>query len=635
MSRPALSIPTRIFLGFALLCVMLVGLGVASLTEHDAAARSLRRLHEGYLPLALTIGEARANQAVFVTLLDDLLDEPDGSLERDWLGIALRVRPATIRRALHGADRIHELAETTEEREAALRMVDALHYVDARFAFSSQAIGRVLEALRQGSPTVAARELNIARVAEVEAQRKLRELHHVLESRSADIARSAAEREARMAVALSVVTFIGLLIGLGITWLSHRLLAPLPRLQARVAAVAGGEFSNPISATRDDEFGRLTLEFEAMVEALAARDKNLRVAAERMERLQRMQEQIVAGLRAAVVVIDGSLRIRVANPAAMRLFALDDDAIGRTIEETGLCASISALPELLREARADGDVATRTGTALPDGRRIDLRASPFGQLESSAAGSVLLVVDDVTEELATKARLLSTERLAAIGRMAAHVTHEVRNPLSSIALNVEMLADELPHDSTEALALLRAIHREIDRLTDLTEEYLHLARVPDPRLDSTDLHELVTDLVSFVRPEFELAGITINTSTEGELTPLEFDESQLRQALLNLMRNAREAMPNGGLVSITLAGSVDASEIRIADEGVGIPEEMRARVFDAFVSTKTQGTGLGLPLTQQIIAAHGGTIRCDAQEGGGTVFTIRLPTALASDKPNP
>lgn len=631
MKRGSPSIPTRIFLGFAVLCLLLVGLGVASLVEHDRTALSLRRLHEGYLPLALTVGESKANQAVFVTLLDDLLDEPSGSLERDWLGIARRVRPATIRRALHGADRIVELAETREEHEAALRMIETLHYVDGRFTLSNQAIDRVLEAMRRGDPITAARELSTARVLEVDAQRKLRELHLVLEARSADIARSASEREARMAVVLSIATLLGLLLGLGVTYLSYRLLSPLPRLQARVGAVAGGEFSNPLEATSDDELGRLTEEFERMVQAIATRDKNLREAAERMERLQRMQEQIVAGLRAAVLVIDGELHLRAANPVAMKLFGLGEESIGKTLDELGL-ASIPELSSVLDEARR-GETTSRAAVSLDEGRRVDLRASPFGQLESARGGSVLLVIDDVTEELATKARLLSTERLAAIGRLAAHVTHEVRNPLSSIALNVEMLGDELPSDSGEARVLLRAIHREIDRLTALTEEYLRLARVPDPRRDASDLVELVDDLVRFVRPEFERAGITLASRVVGDVPEIPFDDAQLRQALLNLLRNAREAMPEGGHAAVDLVGETDAVEIRVADEGVGMSDELRAKVFDAFVSTKAQGTGLGLPLTQQIVAAHGGTIRCQANGARGTVFVIRLPRHVVSDKP--
>lgn len=626
------SIPTRIFLGFAMLSFAFVGLGVLSLLQHDATARSLRRLHEGYLPLALTIGEAKANEAVFVALLGNLLEESSTSLERDWLGIARRVRPATIRRALHGARRVERLAETPDERRTASGIVASLELVQQRFETSNTVIDSVLLLLRRGDEAAAARELAHARTLEVESQRRLRELHLQLEELSATVAREASEQEARAAAFFGAVSLAGLLLGLIVTWMSYRLLAPLPLLQARVGAVARGEFSNPLEPVRDDELGRLTAEFERMVEALAARDLNLREAAESMRRLTAMQEQIVAGLRSAVFVIDGNDRLRAANPVAMRLFGLDAGAMGRGVEESGLAVAIPGLPELIAQVREGAQVAHRTALEAPDGKRLDLRASPFGELEASARGAVLLVVDDVTDELATKARLLSSERLAAIGRMAAHVTHEVRNPLSSIALNVEMLGDELDASSAEARELITAVHREIDRLTAITEEYLRLARVPEPRLEPSDLGDLVDGLVRFVRAESERAGVRVVAEIPEGLPLVLYDESQLRQALLNLLRNAREAMPDGGDVKVTLRKDDGFVELRVADQGIGLAEELRTRIFDPFFSTKTQGTGLGLPLTQQIVSAHGGTIRCEANEGRGTVFVIRLPVSTASDK---
>lgn len=626
------SIPTRIFLGFAMLGVAFVGLGVLSLLQHDATSRSLRRLHEGYLPLALTIGEAKANEAVFVALLGNLLEESSTSLERDWLGIARRVRPATIRRALHGAHRVERLAESPEERRDAQQIIASLERVQQRFETANSSIDRVLTSLRRGDPTAAGRELAFARTLEVDAQRRLRELHLELEERSATVAREASEQEARAAAFFGAITLAGLLLGLLVTWMSYRLLAPLPLLQARVGAVARGEFSNPLAPVGDDELGRLTIEFERMVEALAARDLHLREAAESMRRLTAMQEQIVAGLRSAVLVVDGNDRLRVANPVAMRLLGLGEEAIGRDVESSGLSASIPGVADVIAEVRADAKVAHRTALEAPRGKRLDLRASPFGELEASAKGAVLLVVDDVTDELATKARLLSSERLAAIGRMAAHVTHEVRNPLSSIALNVEMLADELDAGSSEARELIAAVHREIDRLTAITEEYLRLARVPEPRLEPSDLGELIEGLVRFVRAEAERHGVRVVAEIPADLPLVAYDESQLRQALLNLLRNAREAMPDGGEVRVTLGHDDGFVELRVADEGIGLAEELRTRIFDPFFSTKTQGTGLGLPLTQQIVSAHGGTIRCEPNGARGTVFVLRLPVVAASDK---
>ena len=230
---------------------------------------------------------------------------------------------------------------------------------------------------------------------------------------------------------------------------------------------------------------------------------------------------------------------------------------------------------------------------------------------------------------------LESERLAAIGKMAAHVTHEIRNPLSSIGLNVELLEEELAEgvDKDEAKVLLSAIRREVERLEQLSEEYLRVARLPSPRMEADDVAQAVRDVASFSRKEMERAGCTIATHVEGDaegrVPPALFDEAQLRQALLNLLRNAREAMPEGGTIDVTVRAEGMSVAIRIDDRGAGIPEEIRAQVFDPFFSTKGEGTGLGLAITRQIVEAHGGSLTCEQREGGGTSFRIALPIAPA------
>jgi signal transduction histidine kinase len=218
--------------------------------------------------------------------------------------------------------------------------------------------------------------------------------------------------------------------------------------------------------------------------------------------------------------------------------------------------------------------------------------------------------------------------------MAAHVTHEIRNPLSSIGLNIELLEEELLKaqagaPSSEARGLLEAITREVQRLEHLSEEYLRVARLPSPRMEADDVATAVRDVVSFSRPEMDRSGCTVKLAVAAALPPALFDESQLRQALLNLLRNAREAMPDGGTIDVEIAAEGMSVVIDVADRGGGIPEDIRARVFDPFFSTKGEGTGLGLAITRQIVEAHGGSVTCDPRDGGGTRFRIALPIAPA------
>jgi signal transduction histidine kinase len=226
---------------------------------------------------------------------------------------------------------------------------------------------------------------------------------------------------------------------------------------------------------------------------------------------------------------------------------------------------------------------------------------------------------------------LSNERLAAIGKMAAHVTHEIRNPLSAMGLNIEMLEEELSQSEgaqrSEVKNLLTAIQREVQRLEHLSEEYLRVARLPQPRMEAEDVAAVVGEVVVFARPEIELARCTVALTVDPSLPPALFDEAQLRQALLNLLRNAREAMPDGGRIDVRVAAEGMSVVIEVADRGGGIPEPIRARVFDPFFSTKGEGTGLGLAITRHIVESHGGSVTCEPREGGGTRFRIALPIA--------
>ena len=222
---------------------------------------------------------------------------------------------------------------------------------------------------------------------------------------------------------------------------------------------------------------------------------------------------------------------------------------------------------------------------------------------------------------------LSNERLAAIGKMAAHVTHEIRNPLSSIGLNVELLEEESL--SPDAKNLLTAISREVGRLEQLSEEYLRVARLPSPRMEAEDVAALVRDVAAFTKKEMERAGCEVKVTVGDKVPPALFDEAQLRQALLNLLRNAREAMPKGGEIDVTVRAEGMSVVVLVDDRGSGISEEVRARIFDPFFSTKGEGTGLGLAITRQIVEAHGGTISCIDRDGGGTSFRIALPIAPA------
>ncbi len=227
-------------------------------------------------------------------------------------------------------------------------------------------------------------------------------------------------------------------------------------------------------------------------------------------------------------------------------------------------------------------------------------------------------------------QLIQAEKLAAVGKMATKVAHEIRNPLGSISLNLELLEDDLraprPESSAEGQCLIEAIQKQVEALNALVEEYLRFARLPPPKVEEVKLDDLLRDLLGFLREETEGRGIAVELDTGSGLPIVEADPRLLRQALLNLVRNACEAMPKGGALSVLAHESSDGLEIAVTDTGAGIAPEHLGRVFEPFFTTKADGTGLGLAIARQIAEAHGGDISCESAPGAGTTFTLRLPS---------
>ena len=242
------------------------------------------------------------------------------------------------------------------------------------------------------------------------------------------------------------------------------------------------------------------------------------------------------------------------------------------------------------------------------------------------------------------------ERLAAVGKMAAMIVHEVRNPLSAIGLNTELLEEELTllGDSEEARELCRAITTEVDRLTAITEQYLQVARLPKPQLQPEQLNNLVRSIAEFQREDMALRGVALTLELAEELPLVQIDETQMRQAVLNLLRNSTDATVEVGGGRVTLRSrvrhgapdgdrsadrSTDRSggdartwvELCVSDEGPGIADDLASKLFEPFFSTKDGGTGLGLALTHQIIREHGGDIRLSSAPGSGATFIVSLP----------
>ncbi len=224
--------------------------------------------------------------------------------------------------------------------------------------------------------------------------------------------------------------------------------------------------------------------------------------------------------------------------------------------------------------------------------------------------------------------LVQAERLAAIGKMAAQVAHEIRNPLNAIALNVELIeAEGEAGSSAEVAPMLSAVKREVERLTEVTDDYLRFARLPSPRRESIDVVMVASDLVGFQAEEARRRGVTV--SLEGpESAGASADPDQLRQALLNLLRNAVEAAGEGGHVSVDVSEAEGRARLTVSDDGPGVPAEAAERIFEPFYSSKDDGTGLGLAIARRVAEAHGGTLSLEPLPAGhpGARFVLEIPS---------
>lgn len=269
------------------------------------------------------------------------------------------------------------------------------------------------------------------------------------------------------------------------------------------------------------------------------------------------------------------------------------------------------------------------------------RVSPSGSDREDEVSQLAREFDHMAEALEERERrLLRGERLAAAGQLAAQITHEIRNPLSSVALNAELLEDELEGASPESRELLAKISKEVDRLTAVTEDYLSFARRPKPHRVPFDLHEELHDLLDFMGQELEMAGIEVEPRLPPDPVWVLGDANQLRQVFMNLVRNAQEAVleerglerrpresPRIPRIEVEMRCKDDQVVVVVRDNGPGIPVSPAEvdRIFEAFYTSKAQGTGLGLPTVQQIVLDHEGVVRVAETGPSGTAFEVTLP----------
>ena len=241
----------------------------------------------------------------------------------------------------------------------------------------------------------------------------------------------------------------------------------------------------------------------------------------------------------------------------------------------------------------------------------------------------LIHVEDISERRSREARLRRAESLASLTTLAAGVAHEIKNPLGSIGIHIQLIQkalknrDELDPDSIESF--IDIINEEVERLNKIVVNFLFAVRPMDTQLEDGDLNEVVGEILSFVGVELSENEIELVESLADDLPRIQLDEKYLKQAILNLIKNAISAMPEGGTLSVETSQSGDEVELSISDTGEGIAPEIQDKIFEPYFTTKDYGSGIGLTIVYKVVKEHYGDISVSSQEGKGTRFTIAFP----------
>lgn len=492
-----------------------------------------------------------------------------------------------------------------------------------------------------------------------------------------------------------VVAAVGLVFGAFYAWSFARAFTrPIGRLAHAADMIARGDLDQEVALESRDEIGRLAVSFNRMARSLKEYMGNLRRAnieiearAETIQKLMSYTEDILANIPAGVITVDLDGKVTVANAAARRLLdgaresaksaacpagsiscggaaagsdadascgceagsARDENAggpqaqapSGRPCEVTDIIgmnyrealAAAPAIVALIDDALAQGRTKRGCETTMPvRGASVALVASSSVLLDRNEMPiGVAVTFEDVTELRDLQRQVHEAAKLAAVGELSAGLAHEVRNPLGAIKACSQFLEDRVPEDES-LRRFTRILVREVDRLDQLVERLLGFARPKESDMQYVDIHEVLDRMVSLVSLKAKQARVEIVRRYQPDLPRVFADPEKLQQAFLNIMLNAIDAMPHGGILAVATAAcggheGTAGSKVRIdfRDTGVGIPADQLDKVFTPFFTTREGGTGLGLAIARRVVSEHGGEITVESRPGVGSAFSVFLP----------
>ena len=438
-------------------------------------------------------------------------------------------------------------------------------------------------------------------------------------------------------------------------------LAPLRDITAQLDRISSGQFDLPAADgtsapgwASGDELGLVSRKISQV-------GQQLRGVHEIFSTMRENMNSVMAGLEDGLLLFTRDARAVMVSPAAEKfLGAPAGEFLGRRVTDIfppghPLRDALRIESDELSEITAEADLETSEGP-----RRVHASVQAI-QEDGERMGALVTLRDlDSLESIDTQLRV--SERLAALGNITAGVAHEVKNPLNSMRLWLENLKESLSFDGnnsaarqavqdsdneeidrraakqavqnldneidrTAAWQAVQVLDKEIDRLDQVVKRFLDFTRPMDVRLEATQLADLLKEVLEIARPQLLKSNIALATLLPIDVPEVYVDRALLKQAVLNLVLNAAEAMPNGGQLRLVLSRRGEMAEITVGDTGKGIPPENQQKIFQLFFTTRPGGSGIGLASTFRIVQLHNGSINFTSEVGRGTTFRIELPLA--------
>ncbi len=370
--------------------------------------------------------------------------------------------------------------------------------------------------------------------------------------------------------------------------------------------------------------------------------QRMRSVEEVFSALKENLDQILGNLQDGILLFTGDSRAVLVSEAAARYLQLDrDHVLGKHAHD--LFDRSTLLGETLGQAFDAGIALIQEEIPTETGRRIQVSVDFIHDDATQQGLGALVTLHDLESVEEIESELEVSRRMAAIGRLTSGVGHEVKNPINAIVVHLELLKNKLGDAGASAARHLEVIEAEIHRLDRVVQTLADFSRPVELKLREQDLRDVFGDVLTLAAAELATRNITLLSKMPSKPLVANVDADLLKQAALNVIQNGAQAMPTGGTLEVTLEeesrqpangdhprlpGS-RAAILRIADEGSGIPEEIREKIFDLYFTTKSGGSGIGLAMTYRILQLHHGSIDVQSNVGRGTEFRLRIPLAAA------